>query len=119
MIMLAMILAITVAALAADVTGKWTAQVPGRDGQMRETVFNFKVDGEKLSGTISGGQGGETPIADGVIKGDDISFNVVMSRGGNQMKMTYKGKVAGDEMKLTRTREGSDQTQEIVAKRAK
>jgi hypothetical protein len=36
------------------------------------------------------------------------------------MKMTYKGKVEGDEIKFTRQREGSDRpAQEFTAKRAK
>src|SRR5262249_35022852 len=30
----------------ADVSGKWTAQVPGRDGQPQETTFTFKVEGD-------------------------------------------------------------------------
>jgi hypothetical protein len=33
------------------VTGKWTAQVPGRDSQTREQTFNLKEDGEKLTET--------------------------------------------------------------------
>jgi hypothetical protein len=103
---------------AADVTGKWTAQVPGRGGETRETTFTFKADGETLTGTVTG-RGGETPISDGKISGDDLSFNVTMSFGGNDIKFVYKGKVAGDEIKFTRTREGSDQSQEFVAKRAK
>jgi hypothetical protein len=120
-ILLAITLTIVVAALvwAADVSGKWTAQVPGRGGQTRETTFNFKVDGEKLTGTISGMQG-DIPISDGKVKGDEISFIVTMSFGGNDIKMTYKGKVSGDEIKFTRTREGSEQPpQEFTAKRAK
>jgi hypothetical protein len=44
---------------------------------------------------------------------------VTQSFGGNEVKSNYKGKVAGDEIKFTRTREGSDQSLEIVAKRAK
>jgi hypothetical protein len=105
-------------AWAADVNGKWVAQVPGRDGQMRETTFNFKAEGEKLTGTMSGRQG-DVPISDGKIKGDEISFTVVLSFQGNEVKLLYKGKVTGDEMKLTRSREGSDQSQEMTAKRAK
>src|SRR6266511_3507454 len=50
----------------ADVNGKWTAQVPGRDGQPQETTFTFKVECDKLTGTVSGRQG-DTPIADGKI----------------------------------------------------
>jgi hypothetical protein len=103
---------------AADVTGKWTAQVPGRGGETRETTFNFKADGETLTGTMTG-RGGDVPISNGKISGDDLSFNVTMNFGGNEIKFTYKGSVAGDEIKFTRTREGSDQSQEFVAKRAK
>jgi hypothetical protein len=35
------------------------------------------------------------------------------------VKLNYKGVVAGDEIKFTRTREGSDQKQEFTVKRAK
>ena len=104
---------------AADVNGKWVAQVPGRGGQTRETTFNFKAEGAKLTGTVSGMQG-DQPISDGKITGDDISFVVVANFQGNEVKLVYKGKVAGDEIKMTRTREGSDQPpQEFVAKRVK
>ncbi len=115
-----LMIACAVAAWAADVTGKWTSQVPGRDGQTRETTFNFKVEGEKLTGTVSGMQNNEFQITDGKVKGDDISFTVVMSFGGNEVKMLYKGKVSGDEIKFTREREGGNRPpQEFTAKRAK
>jgi len=106
-------------AWAADVNGKWVAQVPGRDGQTRETTFNFKAEGDKLTGTVSGRQG-DNPISDGKISGDDISFTLTVGGGGNTFKFIYKGKVAGDEIKFTRTREGGDQPgQEFTAKRVK
>ena len=114
----ALIVAAAASVQAADVTGKWTAQVPGRGGQTRETTFNFKAEGEKLTGTMSGMQG-DQPIADGKLKGDDISFSMTLSFQGNEMKMTYKGKLAGDEIKFTRQREGTDQSTEFTAKRAK
>ena len=115
------IAAMAALAWAADVSGKWVAQVPGRGGQTRETTFNFKVDGGKLTGTVSGMQG-DNPISDGKVSGDDISFTVALSFNGNDIKMNYKGKVAGDEIKFTRTVEGGGQTrppQEFTAKRAK
>ena len=92
---------------AADVTGKWTAQVPGRGGNMMERTFNFKAEGSKLTGTVSGRQG-ETPISDGEINGDDISFSVTQNFRGNEVKVLYKGKLAGKEIKFTRTREGGN-----------
>jgi len=104
---------------AGDANGKWTAQVPGRDGQTRETTYNFKVDGAKLTGTATT-QMGETPIADGTVKGDEISFSMTINMRGSDVKLLYKGKLTGEELKLTRTREGGDMpAQEIVAKRAK
>jgi polyisoprenoid-binding protein YceI len=101
----------------AAVTGKWTAQVPGRDGQTRDVTFNFKTAGDKLTGTMSGRQG-DVEISEGKVKGDEVSFDVTMTMQGNA-KMTYKGKVAGDEIKFTRHRDGSDRTSEFTAHRAK
>jgi opacity protein-like surface antigen len=113
-----LLLTLAGAVCASDITGKWTAQVPGREGQTRETTFTFKVDGDKLTGTVSGRQA-DNPISDGKVKGDDLSFTVKMSFGGNDVVLNYKGKVAGEEIKFSRTREGSDQAQEFTAKRAK
>jgi opacity protein-like surface antigen len=114
-----MLVALAAAVQAADVTGKWTAQVPGRGGQTRETTFNLKADGEKLTGTMSGMQG-DVELQDGKLKGDEVSFHVKLNFQGNDVKMNYKGKLAGDEIKFTRQREGSDQPPaEFTAKRAK
>jgi hypothetical protein len=112
-------LAFVIPAAAADIGGRWTAQVPGRDGQPRETTFNFKVEGNKLTGTVSGRQG-DNPISDGKIDGDEISFTVALNIGGSSVKLLYKGKVSGDEIKFIRTREGSDQAaREFTATRVK
>ncbi len=118
---LSMCLTLTLAALAfaADVTGKWTAQVPGRGGQTAENTFNLKVEGDKLTGTITSPQG-ESAIADGKVTGDDISFTVTREFNGNSFKMVYKGKVKGDEIAFTRTIEGRDvPPSEFTAKKAK
>jgi hypothetical protein len=104
-------------AYAADVTGKWVGQVTGRQGQTREVTITLKAEGEKLTGTVSGRQG-DTPISDGQIKGDDISFTVTQSFQGSEVKVSYKGKVSGDEIKFTRTI-GDRPPVEFTAKRAK
>jgi hypothetical protein len=115
----ALVVAASTAAMAASVSGKWVAQVPGRDGQTREQTFNLKAEGDKLTGTVSGRQG-DTAISDGKIKGDELSFEVTMSFQGREMKTTYKGKIVGDEIKFSRQREGSDRpAAEFTAKRAK
>jgi autotransporter translocation and assembly factor TamB len=104
-------------AYAADVTGKWVGQVTGRQGQTREVTITLKAEGEKLTGTVSGRQG-DNPISDGQIKGDDISFTVTQSFQGSEVKVSYKGKVSGDEIKFTRTI-GDRPPVEFTAKRAK
>jgi hypothetical protein len=106
-----------VAAFAADVSGKWVAQVPGRGGEMREATFTFKADGSNLTGSVTTPRG-DAPISDGKIDGDDISFNQVLEFNGNQVKLIYKGKVSGGEIKFTRQREGGERTVEFTAKRA-
>ncbi len=108
---------IVLAAWAADISGQWVAEIPGRQGQAQTTTFNFKADGEKLTGTIATPRG-ENPISDGKIAGDDVSFTQTLEFGGNQMKFVYKGKVAGNEIKFTRQREGGEgQAREFTAKR--
>src|SRR5450756_168964 len=44
LLVVTILLALAIGALAADISGKWVAQVPGRSGQARETTFTFKVD---------------------------------------------------------------------------
>jgi hypothetical protein len=112
------VLAGTLVLYAADVAGKWTAQVPGREGQTREATFTFAVDGETLTGTVSAPMG-ELPISEGTVKGDAIAFATVANFNGNEFKILYKGTVAGDEIKFTRQREGGERVAEFVAKRVK
>ena len=114
-----LVLGCAMLAYAADISGKWTATVQGQGGQTREQTFTFKVEGSKLTGTVSGMQG-DLPISDGKVAGNDVSFTVVANFNGNEVKSLYKGTVAGDEIKFTRTREGGNRPpQEFTAKRAK
>lgn len=104
---------------AADVTGKWVAQVPGRDGAAMETTFTFKVVGDKLTGSMEN-QYGEREISDGKASGDDISFNVNIEFNDNKMTLVFTGKVAGAEIKFKRERKGGDMgpsNVEFVAKK--
>jgi len=100
----AALLVLLASAWAADVTGKWVAQVQGRNG-MTENTFTFKVAGTSLTGSLTNPQG-ETAISEGKVNGDEISFVIVRKFGENEMKILYKGKVSGDEIKFTREFQG-------------
>lgn len=112
-----MIVAFAAAAFAADVDGKWKATYESPDGQKRDSTFDFKADGSTLNGTVSSARG-ETKIQDGKVEGDNITFNVVRNFNGQDFKIGYKGKLAGDEIKMT-VSFGQDRTFDMVAKREK
>ena len=104
-------------AIAADISGKWTGDMPGRGGQTASTTFTFKADGEKLTGTMTGPQG-EVPLQEGKLAGNQISFSTTQDFGGNSVKILYKGTLSGEEMKMTREREGAGQPREFTIKRS-
>ena len=105
LLMLMLVAFATLAVQAADLNGKWVAQVPGRQGATQEYTFTFKVSGSSLTGTITTPRG-DGAISDGKVSGDDVSFSQSMEFNGNTMKFNYKGSVSGDDLKLTREREG-------------
>lgn len=107
---IALSLLLAVSAFGADVAGKWKASVEGPNGSM-DIVFNFKVDGQKLSGTADGPMG-TMPITDGKIDGDKVIFTVE----AGDMKILHKGTIAGDEIKMKV--DIGDQSMDMTAKRA-
>ena len=117
---IAVVLFLAVPVLAADVSGKWKAEFDTQVGVQKYT-FEFKAEGAKLTGKASFermGQKGEAELKDGKVSGDDVSFVEMLDFQGNQIPITYTGKVAGEEIKFTR-KVGDFATEEFVAKRAK
>ncbi|MEZ5402850.1 MAG: hypothetical protein R2729_24450 [Bryobacteraceae bacterium] len=99
-------LAVSAASLAAaDVNGKWTATIESPRGEMKMD-FDFKADGEKLTGTIANAMMGSSDIQDGKIDGDNIEFKQAVQFGDREMKFLYTGKVSGDEITFTRKMDG-------------
>ena len=99
------------ALLAADLNGKWKAEFTTPDGTQRVNIFTFKVEGANLTGTVAGTQD-ETPIKNGKVAGDEISFTAERPFG----TFTYNGKVTGSEIKFKVS--FNDQNFEMTAKRA-
>ena len=115
-----------VVAMAADPAGTWTWSTPGRNGgPERKTTLKLKVDGDKLTGTLSnpgrgGGAATETEISDGKVKGDEVSFSVTREFNGNKMTSKYTGKLSADAIKgkiSFENRNGEAQTRDWEAKR--
>jgi len=138
-----LMLVVAFALMAADITGKWVAEQPGRNGgPPRQTTFDLKANGATLTGTMTGGMGGgrrgggggggggagggaaaapqAREISDGTIDGNNISFTVKVEFNGNTMMSKYEGTLSGDELKLKVTRDGQNgpATSELTAKRS-
>jgi len=116
----------SVTALAADFNGKWTADVPGRNGNPMTTTFTFTVDASAMTvtGTVSNARG-DAEISNGKVTADTITFDVVRNFNGNTFTLNYKGTADGDTIKFTRaltgpgmSGNGAPPPQEFTAKRA-
>lgn len=109
---LALMAAMTMAALAADVSGTWVMSSPGRDGNMREQDITIAQDGNKIKVTMTMGRpGGESRelVGEGTVEGNAIQWAFTFQRpDGQEMKMEYKGTVDGATMKGTTTRMGNE-----------
>jgi hypothetical protein len=103
---------------AADIDGKWHSEFDSQIGQIKY-VFEFKADGEKLTGKTfveRQGQKIEGEIKNGKIVKDDVSFTEPMKFQDQEILIEFKGKLAGDELKLHR-KVGDIAEYDIVAKR--
>jgi hypothetical protein len=85
---------------AADINGKWTGQVEGRNGPQTQTL-TLKADGNTLTGSVQGGRGGAVDISNGTIDGNNVSFTVVREFQDNKITQQFKGSISGGELKLT------------------
>jgi hypothetical protein len=102
------------------VAGKWKWSFE-RNGQTTETTLTLKLDGEKLTGAVSGRNNTETAIEDGKIKDGEVSFKITRERNGQKSTMTYKGKLSEDTIKgkIEGERDGQKTSRDWEAKRVK
>jgi hypothetical protein len=120
MILAVLIITGMVCLFAADITGKWTAEFDSQVGPQKY-VFEFKVEGTKLTGMAVSNIGGteaKTAITEGTVNGDDVAFVENLNYSGMELRIAYKGKISGDEIKLSRM-VGEQEGETFVAKRAK
>jgi alpha-galactosidase len=83
-----------------DLTGFWVLRVPTGDGNFRETFFDLKQEGEKLSGKVLAGTR-EIPIADGTFKDGKLHFVTRTGNGDQVRQTTYEGTLQGDKMEMS------------------
>jgi len=79
---------------ASPIDGKWKASMEGPQGAM-ELIFTFKVDGNKLTGTVTTPMG-ESELKNGKVNGNEFSFDVDM----RDDLIPHKCKLEGDVIKM-------------------
>lgn len=103
---------------AGNVTGTWNAEFSTQIGTQKYT-YTLKQEGDKITGKASAEARGQTrnvELKDVKVDGDKISFVEILNMGGNEIRITYTGTIAGEELKLTRE-VGNFAKEEIVAKK--
>jgi len=91
-------------AVAGDVAGRWSAEFDTQVGVQKYT-FELAVDGETLTGKASYermGETGEAELRDGKVSGDTVSFTEMLDFQGNQIPITYEGKLDGNSIAFKR-----------------
>ena len=94
----------SLSALAADVTGSWKAEFETQRGLQKYT-FNFKQDGTNVTGKASvemTDQKRDAEFTEGKVDGDTVTFVEPLKIQDNKVRITYTGKISGNEIKFTR-----------------
>ncbi len=71
-------------------TWRWNFTMP--DGTITRPKLRFTVEEGQLSGTTSFRPGTEAPVTNLLVNGDQISFQVIRRRNGEEVLTTYSGK---------------------------
>jgi hypothetical protein len=82
---------------AADITGNWKGTAEGPNGTIERT-FVFKQDGTKLTGETVSSFTGKSTIEDGKVEGDAVTFTITAKFQDNDVKLTYRGKITGEDI---------------------
>ena len=95
---------ISLTARAADVSGTWKAEFDTQRGLQKYT-FTLKQDGTSVTGKGNverDGEKREAEFKEGKIDGDTVSFVEIIKAQDNDLRVTYTGKISGNEIKFTR-----------------
>jgi hypothetical protein len=89
-----LILGFVLVCFAADITGNWNGKIETGNGEL-PINYTFKVEGEKLTGTLKV-DNNDVTVNEGKVAGDDITFKVTI---GDRV-IPHVGKIVGETIKL-------------------
>jgi len=81
-----------------NATGSWKYAITLESGDVMNLVLSLKQEADKVSGKVTVGDF-ETPITEGKMAGDVISFKIPVDTGNQKFTSAYKGTLSGDTIK--------------------
>jgi hypothetical protein len=82
----------------ASATGTWKWVVTTDSGDSIDLSMKVKQENDKLSGVVILGEN-ESPISEGMVKGNDVTFKVTRELDGTTRVSKFKGTLEGDTIK--------------------
>ena len=95
-----LMIALPLVASIAGVDGKWSGAVATPNGDL-PVGFVFKADGTTLTGSMIGPDGSPSPIANGKIDGNNLTFTVELNFNGQVFPLSYKGVLDGEQINMS------------------
>jgi hypothetical protein len=93
---------------AAEFAGDWKAEIKASNGTVIPFALELKTEGSTLTGTLQYAARKPKPIEGGIIKGDEVTFSVIEMSEAGPYKMSYRGKLEGNELKIIGERENRE-----------
>jgi hypothetical protein len=78
--------------------GTWRVQIALKDGTTFQPTLKIVEVGNTLKGSYVG-EHGETAIANALVFGDEVTFDVAHSRDGKKYRLHFQGKIKSDALK--------------------
>ncbi len=108
---------LAVAGYAADLTGHWVATETLPNRPARETSLWIKSNGDAFTGYMWTERFGYSPIVDGKVFGDKITFTLVADNNGEERRLDYSAQVTGDGIALHMPPRRGTPTPDLIAKK--
>lgn len=100
----------------ADLTGNWVVRQDMHDGTSRDTYFDLKQSGNSVSGHIRTTQFYYT-VHDMTGGAEGFTLNAGLMDGRSERKVSYQGKLVGDEMHIAQIGRNNAPGAEMIAHR--
>jgi len=117
-IIIGIILLLSAASLAADVTGKWKGsfEIPG--GEVIHITFDLKAAGQSVTGKVMGlpTKPDGIEIKDGKIDAEKLSFFLMTEHDGSPIKIVYSGTVGEGQIQFVMGTDDGSWSTEFLAK---